>query len=904
MKKSQNLNLKLIIGIAIILGFLVFSVIVLVYMDNKKSTVDTRAEVSWNHLSSSDGEIPSPLGSTSQVGSLILDVNKDDLNDFIIASRDAPKSVVWYQRKASGWDQIVIESDNLSLEAGGDFFDIDNDGDLDISFAGDNGSNKIYWWENPYPNYTPNTDWNVFTIKNSGSNKHHDQIFGDVDGDGATELVFWNQKGQNPGLYVAEIPEDPKAVNEWPMTKIFNGTDKHEGLTLVDIDLDQKLDIVGAGLWFKHNGGTDYTPNTIDQTRAFSRVAAGQFKDGGRPEVVFSAGDQPGTADIYSWDGTRWNKTKLFDVVNGHSLQALNIDSNGTLDLFSAEMRLNGENPQAKVRTLYGDGNGGFQTSIVSTGIGVHEGKMEDLDGDGDMDILGKPYNWETPRVDVWLQEGGTTTTVTPTVSVGSLDSWQRYLIAENVDRKMLGVTALDMNNDQKKDIIAGSNWWRQPNSLDGTWEIQNLPAGMDNYIGNEKINTDDSVYDLLGTRGTTHNTHDLLWAKSSGGTYSLLDNITDPTEGDFVQGLVKLNVGTDSYLAISWHRPTDHKLQFYKITGESGNWPLSTQNGIISQNEDLSVGDIDGDADFDIFQGTKWVRNNGSISNWTQHVADNSLAQLDADAVPDRNVVGDFDDDGNLDAIVGLEKGTKILFYKNPGGLNSDPNKLWVRQEIYTIPGEGFSMDSGDIDHDGDDDIVLGEHRGTGNNRVIILENVNKASSWNPHVIDSGATTLIDHHMGTELNDIDGDDDLDIISIGWTNQKVWLYENTSEGEIVNTPTATVVPSHTPLVTSSPTVVPTPGNSTIPSPIPSPILSVTPTSSSGIACGKADMDNNLKFGLSDFVGFAEVYQKNCSDSTADFGECGGKDVDRSGKIEILDFVSFAARYGPDRSCRI
>jgi len=31
---------------------------------------------------------------------------------------------------------------------------------------------------------------------------------------------------------------------------------------------------------------------------------------------------------------------------------------------------------------------------------------VADLDGDGDLDILNKPYTWETPRVDVWLNHG------------------------------------------------------------------------------------------------------------------------------------------------------------------------------------------------------------------------------------------------------------------------------------------------------------------------------------------------------------------------------------------------------------------------------------------------------------------------------------------------------------------
>lgn len=37
---------------------------------------------------------------------------------------------------------------------------------------------------------------------------------------------------------------------------------------------------------------------------------------------------------------------------------------------------------------------------------GWHDGRIADLDGDGDMDLLQKPYAWSAPRVDVWLNNG------------------------------------------------------------------------------------------------------------------------------------------------------------------------------------------------------------------------------------------------------------------------------------------------------------------------------------------------------------------------------------------------------------------------------------------------------------------------------------------------------------------
>lgn len=36
-----------------------------------------------------------------------------------------------------------------------------------------------------------------------------------------------------------------------------------------------------------------------------------------------------------------------------------------------------------------------------------HEGLAKsDIDGDGDLDILGKPYDGDAPRIDIWLQNG------------------------------------------------------------------------------------------------------------------------------------------------------------------------------------------------------------------------------------------------------------------------------------------------------------------------------------------------------------------------------------------------------------------------------------------------------------------------------------------------------------------
>ena len=56
---------------------------------------------------------------------------------------------------------------------------------------------------------------------------------------------------------------------------------------------------------------------------------------------------------------------------------------------------------------FYGDGHGHFRKTLFSRGIGFPQARVADLNGDGFLDIRDKPYNWETPRVDVWLQMRG-----------------------------------------------------------------------------------------------------------------------------------------------------------------------------------------------------------------------------------------------------------------------------------------------------------------------------------------------------------------------------------------------------------------------------------------------------------------------------------------------------------------
>jgi hypothetical protein len=379
------------------------------------------SQINWIHISSKTDALEAPNAGKEQTSAAVADFDNDGINDFCISERTSAPALVWYRRITAGWKKYVVEDTVCFIEAGTVAFDIDSDGDMDIVAGGESKTNQVWWWENPYPDLEK-LSWNRFLIRNSGDTKIHDQMVGDFDGDDKPDLVFWAQGDQI--LYFTRIPANPKLLSEWNLIPVykyyqdgqmeqhgtypsFKGTNEHEGLAKADIDGDGVQDIIGGGMWFKYLGNDKFSFNTIDGAYTFSRCAAGQLIKGGRPEVVFVVGDGWAPLYMYEYQKNTWvRKEVVSKVSNGHSLAIVDFDSDGNMDIWYAEMTLGG-NTKAVNRILFGDGTGNFlRDMIVSEGIDLHDSEIVDLDGDGDYDILGKPYDGDAPRIDVWLQNG------------------------------------------------------------------------------------------------------------------------------------------------------------------------------------------------------------------------------------------------------------------------------------------------------------------------------------------------------------------------------------------------------------------------------------------------------------------------------------------------------------------
>lgn len=381
--------------------------------------------IRWERLSSRRGELPSPGTSREQTGILTARIDKDSpATDFVMCFRVVGPALVWFRRTPVGWDRYVIEKDFLPIEAGGAAYDIDGDGDTDIVFGNDWQGDKLWWWENPYPNFDPAVSWKRHLIKDGGAHQHHDQVFADFKGTGKAQLAFWNQQAKT--IFLADIPTDPRHTEPWPFTPIFVGQAGEgsggaalyaEGMDAYDIDGDGHPDLLAGNYWFKYEGQNTFRPIKVGIIGG--RIRAARFKPGKYPQIVIAPGDGSGPLMIYECVGdpqnpADWKGTRLLDrdLTHGHTLDIGDVDGDGNLDILTGEQgkwtkeRNTSDNPDASAWILYGDGKGDFRPELLAKGEGWHDSKLADLDGDGDLDVLQHPYAWDAPRIDVWLNNG------------------------------------------------------------------------------------------------------------------------------------------------------------------------------------------------------------------------------------------------------------------------------------------------------------------------------------------------------------------------------------------------------------------------------------------------------------------------------------------------------------------
>ena len=314
----------------------------------------------------------------------------DHDGDLDFASGQRGGQMQWWEYcSPDHWSQHVVGTGHNS-PGGGNAVDVDGDGFVDL-IAGDS------WYKNPQ---TPRTsmNWERHGVGVAGA---EDVAIGDIDGDGKQDVVWvWDQidpQWRKPGA-------DPTMT--WPLGASFANRQTQGGF-VGDVDGDGDNDVlVGKQYWYRNTDGTGKAWETVNFPNAFD------------DSPLTTMGDIDGDGDLDFAMCTHFGaRMAWFENVDGkgtmitmhlvamgknklHSVFALDFDNDGDLDIYS------GESSGTAWIWENTDGKGTFIEHAVSSTSRGHDARVGDVDCDGDLDIVGKPWGEgdAEPRDHIYLK--------------------------------------------------------------------------------------------------------------------------------------------------------------------------------------------------------------------------------------------------------------------------------------------------------------------------------------------------------------------------------------------------------------------------------------------------------------------------------------------------------------------
>ncbi|MEM9886805.1 MAG: FG-GAP-like repeat-containing protein [Bacteroidota bacterium] len=391
----------------------------------------------------------------------VADFNEDGFLD-IIAVIDEDYKIVWYQNDGVGnfaapseiYSGIRIENRNFQLK------DLDRDNDLDIVFMSSN--NEVYWKENLGSiNFAEPT----LLLRS----RHNVSVqFEDIDGDQdldlieskyLRELVWYPNEGNTTFREKKVIAPDGMPVSAWT--------------TLADFDKDGDIDFINGfsspdTLYHYINDGLGnfdrqpIHPIGISLSEAYAKEDID--RDGDLDILIGS--DRINKLSVLVNDGFNNFSSNLIsnsDVNKPIHIQAKDLDSDNRLDVIATSQE------DGTVVWYQNLGNERFSDQeVLFTLEDVKYIQIEDIDDDGDMDILAMTSTQNSAII--WYKNDGQNNFLSTQLVRDQISNAYSFGLA-------------DLDNDEDEDIVIVSNTgieWLKNDGM-GTFVLQDTLMSFTN---------------------------------------------------------------------------------------------------------------------------------------------------------------------------------------------------------------------------------------------------------------------------------------------------------------------------------------------------------------------------------------------------------------------------------------
>ncbi len=339
------------------------------------------------------------------------------------------------------------------------------------------------------------------------------------------------------------------------------------------------------------------------------------------------------------------------DFLRPVALTAADLDQDGDLDVAGVAY---GAGAVAWWENLDGDGLAWVRHPIDSSFPGAITVRTGDLDGDGDLDVVGG--SWDGAEIAWWRHEAGA-------------DSWTRFTVAAAADETHW-VDIADFDNDGDADIVAAIAglhtvaWWRNDGGNPVAWTMQVLDDAFAGARSAVPVDLDrDGRIDIVGAalEGS-----EVAWWRNLGGEPVAWSKQEVSAAFVLAHHVVAGDVDGDGDLDLAG---TAYGLSRLGLWRNQGGDPIQWTReaaGALAGALVLDLRDLDGDGRPDLVATSdaedviNWWRNvDGSPREWPEQ----TVAEGFAGAWP--LAVADLDGNGSLDVVAGASETTRVAWWR-----------------------------------------------------------------------------------------------------------------------------------------------------------------------------------------------------------------------------------------------